>query len=77
MTRINYNRPIYQKQAMNKKCKYPPMHLDSQFGFGKYKGTSLLWVMENDSNYVDWLMGEKAIELDNEAYSRFKQIMIP
>ena len=73
MTKLNYNRPLYTKQAMNKKCGYPPMELGSILKFGKYRDHSIVWLIENDIKYLDWLLGEKIVELNNEAYRVFKE----
>lgn len=56
--------------------KRSPVHLDTQVRFGKYKQCSVEWVIQNDPQYLDWLVGEKAIELDNQAYEKLKDRLL-
>lgn len=38
------------------------------FGFGKYKGKKMLDVLQEDANYVDWYINNKANEYDKKCY---------
>lgn len=38
------------------------------FNFGKYKGKSMSIVLEDDRNYVDWYINNKANEYDKKCY---------
>jgi hypothetical protein len=31
-----------------------PLYINSKMPYGKYKGNSVEWVMENDNKYWDW-----------------------
>lgn len=43
--------------------------LSSELPFKKHKGELVRDVIESDPTYIDWLMGEKLIELDSETLS--------
>jgi len=52
---------------------YPPMNLDSKIKFGKYIGHTLQFLIDNEHNYVVWLLEEKIILFTNEAYEYFME----
>lgn len=41
--------------------------------FGKHKDDLLIDVIKNDTEYANWLVQEKIITLDNEAYAEYKK----
>ena len=42
--------------------------------FGKHRGRLLVDLIENDTEYVAWLLRETALELDNEAFERYRLV---
>lgn len=42
--------------------------LYDKLNFGKYKGETIKWIIENDNEYVEWLIVEEMVLLNNEAY---------
>lgn len=40
--------------------------------FGKHRGRLLVDLINNELSYVQWLVREKVIEIDNEAYEVYK-----
>lgn len=53
------------------KKNYPPMTLGQEFKFGKHKGESVENVIDRDISYIAYMMEQKYIELDNEAYEYY------
>lgn len=60
---------------MTKKKEYPPMSLVKEFRFGKYKHLTVENVINQDAGYIKYMIGEKIIELDNEAYEYFENVV--
>lgn len=56
------------------KCKFATLTLGSRLNFGKYKGRTFQATMETDIDYVNWLLSEKAILMDSEAYKHYCDI---
>lgn len=56
-----------------KKNNYPPIKLDDQMKFGKYKSSSkdLEWIIKNDFQYIRYLVEELDVELDDEAFHKY------
>ena len=52
---------------MNEKKEWPPMQLGWNFSFGKHKGETLLDVIDDDVDYINWAIGKEIITLDNDA----------
>lgn len=42
--------------------------------FGKHRGELVVKVIENDTEYMAWLIRETGFELDNEAYARYRSV---
>ena len=53
----------------------PILTLDSEIKFGKYEGSTIEWILDNDTGYIDYMLNEQIIELDNEAYEYYKTEM--
>lgn len=68
MTKFNWNRPQYKQEKI-----FPPLNIDSELKFGKYRGSTVLWIIENDTSYMEWMIDNKVVQLDNQAYKFFKQ----
>ncbi len=59
---------------MSSRRSYPPIGLDAEMPFGKYKGEPLWWVIEADAAYVDWcLENVDGFALNDEAWAKLKQ----
>ncbi len=52
---------------------HPPMTLDRTMPFGKHKGTKIHDLIENEWEYVSWLVNETDVELDNDAFQFFQE----
>jgi len=42
------------------------MNLESVFSFGKHKGSQLEDVIEDDPNYIEWMVMEGVVGFDEE-----------
>ena len=49
------------------------MSLEDVFTFGKYKGLTLEWAINEDLKYVKWLVEEKMLEMNNEAFAEYQE----
>ena len=58
-----------------KKKKHKPLSPDDPMPFGKYTGTLIWQIMQDDPDYFEWLLEETAFELDDEGYEYYKQVM--
>ena len=48
--------------------KFPPMNLNDQIKFGKHYGKTIQWIIENDAQYIDWLLAKKkGFDIDEQA----------
>ena len=63
-------KPNSGKQSPKKK--YSPLTLDTICPFPKYKGQLMQDVIEWDPRYVEWLMENVGLELDNAAFAFFQ-----
>ena len=53
---------------------YPPMSLGSELKFGKWKGYTIEHIIENDINYLRYMVTVQGIiKLDNEAHKEFSE----
>lgn len=46
--------------------------LDDKITFGKYKGEIIEDIIDHDVSYIEYLIEEQAIELDNETYEYYQ-----
>ena len=51
------------------------MKLSDAFRFGKWKGTTLENVLAKDFGYIQWLISENVIQLDNDAYKVYEELL--
>lgn len=49
--------------------------LDDQLSFGRYKGSELYQVLTVDPKYIESLIENQEIELDNEAFEMFQNCL--
>jgi hypothetical protein len=47
--------------------------LDDELNFGKFRGFTILQLIETEPSYLRWAMEQKIIELDNEAFRSFQE----
>lgn len=50
--------------------KYPPMGLESIFKFGKHKGQQVEDVLEDDPQYIAYLIEENISDFDDEVVEK-------
>jgi len=55
------------------KPNYPPMGLDKEFKFGKHIGKTVMEIIESSPDYIEYMMDQKIIKLDNEAYAYWEK----
>ena len=48
--------------------------LYDEMPFGKHRGKLIIDLIENNTEYVAWLIRETDLELDNEAYARYRSV---
>lgn len=58
---------------MSKPSNSKILSLDSVLTFGKYRGFTVREILFQDIQYLDWLIEERKIELDNEAFETIQQ----
>ena len=58
---------------------YPPLEPDDRMPFGKHEGDPVWEVIQNDHEYITWLMEEASVDfqLDNEAFEIYQAIKVP
>lgn len=54
--------------------KYGVYGLDDSLTFGKYSGSQLYEVFDVDLKYIEYLIEENLIELDNEAFEQYRKL---
>jgi hypothetical protein len=47
----------------------------SEMPFGKYRGRLVIEIIEDNPQYLKWAMETCGLELTNEAYARYRQVM--
>jgi len=75
--RSTKNVTVNLKEAMEKKyhTEYPPIGLQDTIGFGKHRGEILWSVIEQDPDYLKFLIRENVCVLTNEAYEELKNVI--
>ena len=66
--------PVKKQQSISdrlKNLKRPEMDLDTEFTFGKYRGATLLQVLEIDCEYVEKFITNNTIKVSKEALEKF------
>lgn len=57
-----------KRSRENGGSKYDPLGLDDEMPFGKHRGKTIQWIVDNHLDYMVWLVGEKDdFELTDEA----------
>jgi hypothetical protein len=56
-------------EKLRSRIHVPVLSFGSVIGFGKHKGETLYMVIVNDVDYVEWMLAEKAIAIDEPAYA--------
>jgi hypothetical protein len=44
-----------------------------EMGFGKHRYDLVIDVIKNDTTYMTWLIEEKIVELDNQAFEEYQK----
>jgi len=52
---------------------YPPMKLEDEFKFGKYKGSTVQQVISENKSYMDYMLGKGIIRITDEAAQALEQ----
>lgn len=50
-----------------------PANLEDKLDFGKHKGKSIDWILDNEPTYIEWCIENiTKFELDNETYEDYE-----
>ena len=53
---------------------FPPLTPDDAMPFGKYEGEPVWQVIQNDHEYITWLLENTDVEFDNDAFEIYSAI---
>ena len=45
---------------------YRPIDMDDEMPFGKYKGETVSWIIDNDPDYLGWLLENTETEFSDD-----------